>query len=432
MKKLILMVAAVVVCSVAGAQVFKLDQGLMLKEIEKSDQNIAHAKRSLRADTWMQRGDAMFNAMGFMLTKTYPGQPVKDMLTTLGKVEPTTVEAEGQAYQVYSYPYADIYTVSDVVQFWTMKVVVYEGAAEKAVEAYKKVAELDPAMAIKAAQGILHVGDVLSVEANALNALGKQEPAAEVFWKSFNIKREPLLGKIDSVSAFNAGYIFMMNKKYDRATEIFETAIENNVWEEGRTPYFLSWVYMQTNQLDKAKAVLDKALLLFPDNQDLLASIVDYYTVTGGDFNEIKTTLEKALEADPDNVSVWNGLGQIYLKDTDLDKAIEFFGRYVAKFPDSAQANFYLGHVWYKKGNELLTAADKEKTMSRTAKAAALEAAKDAYRQAWKYLNISYGQKPDEAITIEHLTFVTYRIIEDPGMEAFYNKIEAEYKALED
>ncbi len=417
-------------CSAAGAQVFKLDQELMLKEIEKSNGNVAHAKRSQNADIWMERGDAMFNAMGFMLTKTYPGQPLKDMLAVLGKAEPTTVEANGQEFQVYSYPYADIYVVNDIVQFWTMKVVVYEGAAEKAVEAYNKAAELEPRLAAKAAQGILHVGDVLSVEANARYSLGEHEPAAEVYWKSFNIKREPLLGKIDSVSVFNAGSIFLFAEKYDRAIEIFETAIDNNVWEEGQTAYLLGHALMQTEQQEKAKELFDKALVMFPENKDLLESMVDYYTVTGGDFGEIKTTLEKALAADANNVAVWNGLGQIYLKDTDLDKAIEFFTQYVEKFPKSAQANFYLGHVWYKKANEMLAAADEDKTMSRAAKDAALEAAKDAYRQSWKYLNTSYEQKSDEPGTIEHLTFVTYRIIEDPGMEEFYNKIEAEYKAL--
>ncbi len=72
MKKLILMVAAVLICSAAGAQTFKLDKDALLKAITQSDANIANPKRATRGQTWLDRGDAMFNAAGFVYNKTIP------------------------------------------------------------------------------------------------------------------------------------------------------------------------------------------------------------------------------------------------------------------------------------------------------------------------------------------------------------------------
>lgn len=429
MKKLILMVAAVLMYSAAGAQTYKVDKKALIEAIDKSDADIANPKRSQRAETWMQRGEAMFNAAAFVYIKVSPGLPVKSMLAALGKAEPIDTKVGENTFQVYSYPYADIYTANDMVQFWKEKMVVYEGAAQLALEAYKKAAEIDPKLAPKATEYITYIGDLYGIYANTALNFGEQEKAAELFMESFDVKKEPLVGRIDSVAINNAGSLYYNMKDYDRAIETYQKAIEYNVWEEGQVPNLLGYMYIQAEQYDKAKELYDKALALFPENKDLLESMVYYYRATGGDPNEMRNTLEKALAGDPENVGMWNGLAQIHYKSEDFDTAIEFFTKYVEKFPDSAEANFYLGNAWYLKGNELLKYADEDKTMSKASKDAALATAKDAYRQAWKYLHKSWEEKPDEVGTIERLTFVTYRIIEDPGMEKFYEKIEKEYKA---
>ncbi len=352
------------------------------------------------------------------------------MLLVLGKNEPVDKEVSGDTFQVYSYPYADIYTYNGVVQFWVLKEVVYEGAEEKAVEAYKKAAELDPKLLEKAVQGITYVGDLLGIEANAEYNLGNHEKAADIYLESFNVKKDPLVGKIDSVSIYNAGNIYFFAQKYDRAIEILQNAVDNNVWEEGRTPYLLGFAYMQTKQYDKAKDIIEKGLKLFPDNKELIESMVSYYAETEGDFNEIRDLMEQALKNDPENVSIWNGLGQMYLESGDIDKTIDFYTRYVDKFPDSAQANFYLADALYEKGNKLLSDADNDKTMSKASKDAAVEQAKETYRKAWKYFDASYQIDPSQVATVQRLMFVSYRIVDDPGMEDAFNKFEAEYKAM--
>jgi tetratricopeptide (TPR) repeat protein len=424
------MVAAVLMCSAAGAQVFKFDKEALLKAVAQSDEAIANPKRAERGQTWLDRGNAMFNAGGGALyRKIYPGQDEKAMLLALGKMEPVATELGGMTFQKYSFPYADVYTYNGTVQFWSAKEVVYEEAKPKAVEAYKKAVELDPKLTAKATEGMTYVGDLLGIEANAEYNVGDKVKAAELYWQSFNVKKEPLVGKIDSVSVFNAGNIMYFEGKYDRAIEILTAAMESNVWEDGNTPYLLFHAYMQTDRDADAKKALDAGLLMFPENNDLLESMVDYYAMTGGDFNEIKDMLEKSLEHNPENAAVWNGLGQIYLKGGDQEKTIEFFKRYVEKFPESAQSNFYLGDALYEKGQSIMNAADNDRTMSRAAKDAAVAQAKDMFREAWKYMRASYDLRPEETATIQRLMFIAYSIVDDPGMEDMFKRFEGEYRA---
>ncbi len=302
---------------------------------------------------------------------------------------------------------------------------------DKAIEAYKKAAELDPKLTEKAKKGMTNVADIYSIAANAQYNLRNAEAAAEIYWKGFNVKKDPLVGVIDSISVFNAGSIFMMDQKYDRAIEILQVAMDNNVWEGGETPYLLSYALMQTDQFDKAKTVLTRGLEMFPGNKKLIESMVTYYALTQGDFGEIKGLLEEALKTSPDNMAIWNGLGQVYLEEGDSDKSIEYFTKYVTQFPDEVQPNFYLGDVWYAKGEKILKDAEDDKTMSKAARDAASEQAKDAFRQAWKYLKVAYdNDNSSEAAVIQRLTYVTYRLIDDPGMEEFYKNVESKYQAI--
>ncbi len=433
MKKVILMVAAVLMSAAAAeAQTFRMDEKSYLDAIARSDADIAHPKRSLRGQTWMDRAEAMFKAAagGYELLQVFPGQERGDLAMRIGsKIDSRMEEVNGNMMEVLMLPYADIYLQNDVVQFWVDKANVYEGAEDKAVEAYRKAAELDPKLIEKAQKGISSVGDLYGIQGNANNFLGNKLAAAENYWRSFQIKRSEPLNVVDSISVFNAGYIFLTDDNNEKAIEILSTALDAGVWEGGKTPYFLSHAYMRTEQLDKMKEVLTKGLEMFPDDKGLIENMVNYYILTKGDFGEIKGLLEKSLADAPDNISLWAGLAQVHMQEGDSEKSMEFFTRFQEKFPEEVQANFYLGDAWYERGSKIEDDARNDKTMSAAAVKEADEKAKEAYRQAWKYLDKAYQSQPDEKAVLQRYTFVTARLIEDPGMEELYEKLEGEYKA---
>jgi tetratricopeptide (TPR) repeat protein len=414
----VLVVAAMAMISAADAQIlFRFDKKSILDAIARSDKDLENPKRAARGQTWLDRGDAMFTAEGVMLTQTYPGQSKEEMVTRLGKAESSTQEVNGKTYEVMSYPYADVYLLQDVVQFWVMKETVMEGAAEKAIEAYRKAVELDPKLKEKASNGMSSVGDIFSVNANREYNMGNDEAAADAYYKAFKVKSDPLIGKIDSISIFNAGYITLMKNDYEKAIPLLEEAIANNVWEQGKTPYFLSWALLQTQQYDKVKPLLEKALELFPGNSELIGNMISYYGITEGDFGEIREMLEKALVNDPTNEAVWNGLAQVYLKETDKTKSEPFFRKYVEAFPNLMEANYYMGDLLMEQGNDIVNTEP--------------EKANEFYRQAWKYIEKAYSVKPTEKAVVQRLQHLSHRLYDDPGMEANLERYTKEFEALD-
>lgn len=434
MKKLIMLVAAALVLSpaVRAQAPFKIDKNALVKAIERTDKDLENEKRAAKGQTWIDRGNAMYNAAGVLLTVMYPGQPKDDLILRAGKAEPTPKQVGDRTFQVISYPFADVYLIDDVVQFWLEKEDVYPGAADKAYEAFQKAGALDTKLAPKASEGIVKVSDIYRMKANAAYNLDQKVEAAENFWRAYQIQSDPLVNQIDSNSVFNAGYLYIVLEDYPKAIEIFEEAASKNVWEKGNIPYFLSYAYMKTDQMDKAKDILKKGMELFPSSKNIIEGLINYYSLSEGDFSEIKGEIEAALKEDPTNIQLWNGLGQAYLKIGDIDASIDFFTKFVEAFPNEFQANYYLGDMWIEKGNKLLEAAQgTAASMSNTEREAAIEKANDAYRQSWEPLLKAYGMMPNEKAVVQRLAHISYRLIDDPGMLEQNQKFQPIYEAMQ-
>ncbi len=79
MKKTILSVFAALLLAVPAVQAQKVNKSAILSKIEKSDADIADAKKSMKAATWINRGKAFYEAAV---------EPTKNLF---GNMEPTMV-----------------------------------------------------------------------------------------------------------------------------------------------------------------------------------------------------------------------------------------------------------------------------------------------------------------------------------------------------
>ena len=433
---LMLTVAALMLAPAAMAQIatpFKIDKDALVKEIQRSDKTLENEKRASRGQTWLDRGNALYNASAAVASQIYSGMSLADLTAVVGK-EAQTSEKElpnGRTYKVVSIPAADIYLLDDVVQFWVEKITVYEGSTEKAYEAYKKAAELDSKLAPKVKEGLTRVADIYKMQANTLYNMGENMPAAEKYLKAFRVQADPLVNVVDSNSVFNAGYLYVTNKDYDKAIEIFEDAVAKDVWADGNIAYFLSWSYLQTKDYPKAKDILQRGIKLFPENKSITEGLINYYSLAQDDFSEIIDVLQKAVKEDPDNIVLWNGLGQAYLNKENRTESIDFFTRFVAKFPNDFGANYYLGDQWMEEGEALLKEADGDGGMSQAQKNETRAKAMDAFKKAFPPLEKAFELNRSEKAAIQRVTRVLFRLKDEPGMQPVFEKYNEIYEAME-
>jgi len=213
---------------------------------------------------------------------------------------------------------------------------------DKAAEAYKKALELDP----KDVKSMLSLGSVyynqkkyqeaadvleqalsleptnaeaISLIALCYDLLGQSEKALEAY------NRAIAANPTDKDMYFNLGRLFFVRKDYDRAIENFKKVLEFD-------PNDFEAVFNIGN------AYLNKADSLFKQRQEIIGDRTeipkaDYeklekiYEVEKGYYEKALEFLEKASELQPDNASVWNNLGIIYVRIGEKEKGKEAFDK---------------------------------------------------------------------------------------------------------
>ena len=127
--------------------------------------------------------------------------------------------------------------------------------------------------------------------------------------------------------------------------------------------------YQQANRWPEAKAALQQALALEPQ-QPLLLNFLGYAKLERGeDLDAAEAMIRKASELAPDDASITDSLGWALFKRGKIDEAIHTLARAAEKDPDQAEIQEHLGDALYSSGRRfearfawhaaLVTAEDK-------------------------------------------------------------------------
>ena len=145
MKKTFLTAFAALLVAIPAVQAQKVNKSGLLTKIEKSDADIADAKKNAKASTWINRGKALYEAaveptkslfvnMDAAMLKLAVGEPSATKQVTLLNVP----------YEAWEYPYFIAYIKDGKVVTWTQTDWVLKEAPAMAIEAYNKAYEIDP------------------------------------------------------------------------------------------------------------------------------------------------------------------------------------------------------------------------------------------------------------------------------------------------
>jgi tetratricopeptide (TPR) repeat protein len=127
--------------------------------------------------------------------------------------------------------------------------------------------------------------------------------------------------------------------------------------------------YEEANRWPEAKAALEKALVLAPQ-QPLLLNFLGYAKLEHGeDLDAAEAMIRKASELAPDDASITDSLGWALFKRGKVSEAIETLAKAAEKDPDQAEIQEHLGDALFKSGRRfearfawhaaLVTAEDK-------------------------------------------------------------------------
>jgi tetratricopeptide (TPR) repeat protein len=146
--------------------------------------------------------------------------------------------------------------------------------------------------------------------------LRQTDKAVEAF------KKQAELNPYDEYAFSAIGWAYTTERKYDQAAEAFNKAIEINPLSQ-YAHAALGSMYQESHQYDKAVPELEKAVSLKPDDASLQINLGDAYLNLGQDEKAL-AAFDKAVQisATPE---VWNNIAyQLSLKNAHLDRAQQY------------------------------------------------------------------------------------------------------------
>ena len=437
MKKVFLTVLAVALVAVTAVQAQKVNKSALVSKIEKSDADIADAKKGAKAATWINRGKAFYEAaieptknlfvnMDAAMLKLAVGEPASTESVTLVNVP----------YEAWVYPWFTAYIKDGKIATWSQTQWVIEDAPAKAIEAYNKAYEMDPKTADKVKEGLKQISDFCSQVGNTGIDTGNYADAADAYALAFEAQSSPAHGNPEPALLYYAGYLRTVDGAANPASFVIGADYLNKALElgyndeEGNIYYYLFHCYYGQKDADKANVLKAKDALVagikkFPKNERILDGLVQLYTNpedSVGDPADLVALIDAAIESNPENVDLWFGRGRIFFALKQYDESIASFRKVVELKPDLFEGNYYLGVFYMIKADEMNKVMNEKQYSSQTAYDTDLKEVNAVYMDAVPWFEKAYELKKDDVNTLDFLKSICFRLRDEEGMMDKYNK----------
>ncbi len=447
MKRIIMMVAAMLTLSATATMAQKINAESIKSKLEKSDAATQNEKKATKASTWLGRGDEYVSAMQAPTESLFAGMEASMLKITNGEPTSTTTETiRGAEFEVQVYPYFKAYVNGGKVVGWEETKCVYEGAGDVALESYTKAYELDKSQASKVKAGIESYINFQAQKGDISNTLADYQGAAEAYQAVFNAQSLPAYNDPNPTMLYYAGYMYTIAANdnpafYVDGAKAFEGAIaagypekekvdaDTDEADKGNLFYYLYHCYYGQKDADKANIMKAKETLMtgiemFPKNQRIIDALAQLYTSEDGvgDPSELVATIDHAIESDPKNVDLWFSRGRVFFSLKDYDNSIASFTKVTELAPDVFDGHFYLGLFYIYKGDDLNDKISNTSYTENAAYAKDLEEANAVYAAAIPALERAHEINPEDLSAVEYLKSLCFRLRDDEAIMAKYTK----------
>jgi len=151
--------------------------------------------------------------------------------------------------------------------------------------------------------------------------------------------------------AWSTAYEYYKNKTYLSAINPFWKVIELDTIDRFKDKYsLLSDAYIKLNNPDSAQIVLEMGVEEYPNNAHLHRTL-GYFLDGRGLTEDAIQQYEKAVEIDPDKLTDWKALANLYIKNDQVEEATGAFKKVVELDPEDQDAQTALSRLYKSSGD---------------------------------------------------------------------------------
>lgn len=358
MKKVILAIA--LIASVFGAYAQEKSAADIKKAVDKAQAAAADAKKGTKVATWLKLGQAWLDAYN-RPTANVVGGTKQELALTMGSEKPVSSEAVnilGNQYEKVAYADKNLYfDGAGRLQFIEVTKPVYsdEDPLAKALEAYKKASEVDAkgSKTKDISAAIKTISEKYYSDAFVAYQLGDKGKAASCFALSADAAATAPYNTPDWSAVYNAGVMALEDGKVDDAKGYFEKAFANGYEQEGSVYANLAEVNLAAKDTVAAKKFLEDGFSKYPENVQVMTSLINLYIATKEDPKKLIDLLDLAKKQMPDNPSLYYVEGDIWAKLKNYDNAVAAYAKCAEVSPKYEMGYYGEGVMWYNRALEI-------------------------------------------------------------------------------
>jgi tetratricopeptide (TPR) repeat protein len=250
--------------------------------------------------------------------------------------------------------------------------------------------------------------------------LGNFREAALKFEKSFSVNQS--VGNTDTTALYNAGVAATLAEDDALAKDYFKRVLKFD-YTKPDIYSGLADIYKREGDTAAAVEIIKEGREIYPEDFNLLIAETNIYL--SSDRQEMAmSNLEKALEIDKSNPTIFFAVGTIYDQLGDFEKAEDAYKNALALNPEYFEANYNIGALYVNKAADIQTKAN-DLPLDAIAEYDAEKAKADAMLQASiPYLEKSLELQPDDVNAMVSLKEIYTRLGMTEKLEAIDKKLK--------
>jgi Tfp pilus assembly protein PilF len=242
------------------------------------------------------------------------------------------------------------------------------------------------------------------------------------FEKVIEIGALPYINQVDTGAFFNAAIAADQAGMYDEAIKYYEISAEYG-YEGSKVYKYIADLYFTKGDTVAALNTFKKGIDAYPeDNVNLYIQLVNFY-LGKEDLDQAYVFIEKALEKDSENASLWYVYG-IAGETKDPDSALAAFVKATEINPEYWEAMYMAGKIHYDRGYNANKLAQEIPLDDAEGYKAAVALTDEHFKKALPFFESAIAIEGDDAQTLNALKELYYRFKENDKLAAINKKIE--------
>jgi tetratricopeptide (TPR) repeat protein len=435
MKRIILFFTLVLMASTLLAQTSaQINFRSLQKKLEKSNSEIEHPKKKLNYSTWQKRGDLMIEIYESMLLRAPVGLGMNEFAIVVGQPKQRVEEViDNQNYVIFEMERVNFYFSNGVLEYWKFTNNLFENSLEEAYRSFMKASELD----VKG-KGTKKIGESMTklkyhFVSEGTNCYTKKEYSCShsSFANAVKVGETPIVNALDTIVVYYAGLSAQIGQDYENAIKYYEKSLDYKFYSEGNVFSNLFDCYSQIGKDAEGLKYLEQGFLRFPKNEPILYSLINYYINKGEDPNIVLELIQRAMETQPNDFSLYFAQGFLFDKLQNHVAAEKSYKRALEIKPDFFDAMFNLGAIYFNDGVKYLEEANKVPAREIDRYDALIAKSNDSFRKSIPYMENSYKLDPNNKGVIETLRNLYFRFRNDgEEMQKKYDDIHKVWNEL--